>query len=65
MIAENFDIKLDIEAMIHDGVKVSACKSCSDNLCVTNHLSELGIDVVYTGMLLTERLQSDCKVLTF
>jgi len=66
VIAENFDIKLDIESMIHDGIKISACKSCSDNLCVTTHLTDLGIDVLYTGELLTDRLQSsDCKVITF
>ncbi len=64
IIAEKFDIKLDIEAIIHDGVKFSACKSCSDNLCVTNHLTALGVNVLYTGELLTNRLQSDCTFIT-
>jgi hypothetical protein len=66
VVAENFDIKVDVEAMIHDGIKFAACKSCSDNLCVSNQLTELGIDVIYTGQLLTQRLQDDeYKVITF
>jgi len=65
IIADNFEIQLDVEAMIYDGIKISACKSCSDSLCVTNNLVDLGIDVIYTGELLTSRLQSDCKFITF
>ncbi|ERJ11509.1 hypothetical protein [Haloplasma contractile] len=66
VVANNFSIKVDIEAMKHDGIKFNACKSCSDNLCVSNELSALGVDVVYTGEILTDRLQSDeYKVITF
>jgi hypothetical protein len=54
-----------IKAMIADGVMIEACKACADSYGVGEQLSALGIDVKYTGIPLTEKLQSDWKVLTF
>lgn len=51
--------------MIEQGVIVQACKACTDQYKVSNHLSELGVDVKYMGKPLTENLKSDKKILTF
>lgn len=50
--------------MIEDGVKVSACKACADQLGVTPILKDLGIEVIYWGEPLTKLLKEDKKVIT-
>ena len=65
LLVENETLKLDIEAMIHDGIKVIACIGCSNNLGITSQLREIGIEVLGTGKLLTEYLKDDAtKVIT-
>ncbi|QVK20173.1 DsrE family protein [Mycoplasmatota bacterium] len=65
LLVENDSLKLDIEAMIHDGVRVIACIGCSNNLGVTNELLELGIEVMGTGVVLTNFLKEEnTKVIT-
>ncbi|XMB66375.1 DsrE family protein [Mycoplasmatota bacterium zrk1] len=65
LLVENDSLKLDIEAMIHDGVRVIACIGCSNNLGVTNELLELGIEVIGTGVVLTNFLKEEnTKVIT-
>lgn len=64
LISDNPEIQADIKQMLATGITVHACKKCADDLCVSDHLSALGIDVLYTGVLLTEYLKSDAKVLS-
>lgn len=46
------------------GVRVLACKKCAENLGLVDALEALGVEVFYTGALLTEWLQSEDKLLT-
>jgi hypothetical protein len=46
------------------GVYVTACKACADQLGVSDKLEELGIDVQYLGIPLTNVLKNDEKLLT-
>ncbi len=64
LVSENKEIQEEIKKMMALGVLFYACKNCADNLCVTAHLESVGIDVKYTGLLLTQRLQSDAYVIT-
>lgn len=47
-----------------DGVIVTACKACADQLGVRSELKSLGIEVKYWGTGLTEILKSEDKLLT-
>jgi len=46
------------------GVYVTACKACADQLGVTEKLEELGIDVQYLGIALTNVLKNNETLLT-
>ena len=46
------------------GVKVGACQSCAENFGVKEKIAELGIDLQFMGMPLTEILKNDEKLLT-
>ena len=56
--------QLLVREMIDSGVKVEACKACSDNLNATKKLLELGVDVKYMGEQLTKYLKDNEIVLT-
>jgi len=51
---------------IHEaGVKLEACKACSDNYGLSDQLSEMGVEVKYMGKLTTQYLKAGKKILTF
>lgn len=64
LVSENERLQNYVKEMIEAGIHVHACKKCAEDLCVVNHLSNIGVDVMYTGVMLTEFLQSDAKVIT-
>lgn len=62
------DVKLQEQfiSVRDSGVKFNACVVCCDDYGVSDTLSELGIELIHTGEILTESLQSDdVKVITF
>ena len=46
------------------GVKIQACKACSDMYGVTEKLESLDIEVIYMGEPLTDYLKNGWKVIT-
>jgi len=64
LVANDIQIQAEIIDMIHQGVTIEACKACSDNLGVTDHLIKLGINVRYMGQPMTEYIKADEKILT-
>lgn len=64
LISESDMLKEKIKHAIHVGVKVSACKACSDLIGVSDDLSSAGIELKYWGEGLTEILREDGKLLT-
>ena len=58
LAGENGDIQNQIKKLIAEGVHVSACKACADELGVSEALVGLGIEVKYWGAPLTEVIQS-------
>lgn len=65
LLAENKELQTMLYTIQESGVKVSACRVCTDGYAVTEQLESLDIDVTHTGEFLTQALQSDWKVITF
>ncbi len=59
------EINVRLSHMINSGVKLTACKACTDHLDLTESLEQIGVEVVYMGKPLTEKLKRGDKVLTF
>jgi len=64
LVAENEIIQTRLKEMLHDGVKVSACKACADQLGVTDKIEALGIEVKYWGEPLSQILKSNETLLS-
>ena len=65
LISENEEIQKEIKKMMLAGIKFDACKACADMYCVSDKLIDVGIDVRYMGIALTEILKSNKKLMTF
>ena len=59
------EIQNYIKQMKESGIKLEACKACSDYFKVSKKLAEFGVDVKYIGEHLTKYLKEDYKVITF
>ena len=58
LIAEDAEVRVKVEMMVQDGVNVVACLKCADTLEITQSLQTCGIDVYYTGELLSAWINS-------
>ncbi len=65
LLANDEQLAFDIKKMIEKGIKVVACKACSDSYNVSDKLEEMGIEVKYMGKDLTSILKNDEKLITF
>jgi len=64
LVANDTDIQEKIEEAKLEGVHITACRACADQLGVTEQLEKQGIEVIYWGTPLTEILKNDEKLLT-
>jgi hypothetical protein len=64
LVNEDALIQARIQEAQEVGVSVTACKACADQLGVSERLEELGIDVQYLGIALTNVLKNDEALLT-
>ena len=64
LIGSDRQVQTEVLEMIAQGVRVEACRECSDQFGVTMELEKLGIDVKYMGALFTEYLKNGEKVLS-
>lgn len=64
LVAENERIQELIAEARENGIYVTACKACSDQLGVSEILEAHGIDVQYLGIPLTNVLKNDEKLIT-
>jgi len=64
LVSEDADIQNKIKEALEAGVHVTACKACADQLGVTETLKQLGIEVKYWGMPLTEILKNGEHLVT-
>lgn len=64
LVADDEAIQKMIKEVAEKGVKISACKACAEELGVGRKLLDLGIEVEYMGVVLTDALKGDGKVLS-
>ncbi|MDT8337416.1 MAG: hypothetical protein RQ856_06295 [Candidatus Izemoplasmatales bacterium] len=64
VVATDDEVKRKVALMMKQNINVYACKKCAEDLGIEKELSSQHINVMYTGELLTEFLQSDAKVIT-
>ncbi len=64
LVSEDVNIQKMVKEALKEGVHITACKACADQLGVTENLEELKIEVKYWGVPLTEILKSEEKLLT-
>eukprot|EP01156_Anaeramoeba_ignava_P018739 Anaeramoba_ignava/a92774_14.p1 GENE.a92774_14~~a92774_14.p1 ORF type:complete len:113 (-),score=14.15 a92774_14:179-517(-) len=58
LISQDKEIQEKVKAMIDDGVKVTACLKCAENMQIAEGLEACNIDIYYTGELLSEWIKS-------
>ncbi len=64
LVSDDKDIQERVEEALLEGVHITACKACADQLRVTASLEKLGIEVIYWGAPLTKLLKDDEQLIT-
>lgn len=66
LLANDKELQKQFKVVQDSGVRFNACVVCTDDYDVSDTLKELGVDLIHTGEMLTQSLQSDdIKVITF
>lgn len=65
LLTQDDELKAKIAEMKAEGIKLEACKACADQYGVSDSLEQLGIEVKYMGMPLTEYIKKGEHILTF
>lgn len=65
LLSVDEELQAGIGEMKEAGVELVACKACADSYGVSGKLEELGVEVKYMGVALTEMLKGDWVVVTF
>ena len=66
LLAADTELQEQMKVVRDSGVAFNVCVVCSDDYGVSEKMKELGVDLIHTGEMLTEALQSDdVKVITF
>jgi hypothetical protein len=64
LVGTDNQIQAEVVEMINHGISIEACKSCADNLGVTDKLTKLGVNVRYMGQPLTDYIKCGEEILT-
>ena len=64
LVSENAVIQEKVREALDEGVHLTACKACADQLGVTETLEKMSIEVKYWGDPLTKILKNDERLLT-
>ena len=64
LVCENEKIQELIKEAQLEGVHITACKACADQLGASESLKGLDIEVIYSGCPLTQILQNGEKLIT-
>lgn len=65
LLSTDYELQEYIQKIRENGVKLEACKTCADMYGVTQKLSNLGIDVKFMGIPLTQYIKEGRKIITF
>ena len=65
IVRETLKYQEYVKTLIHNEIDVYACKMCADDTGSTELLESLGVNVMYTGNYLAEKIKNpDWEVLT-
>ncbi|UCH13026.1 MAG: DsrE family protein [Bacteroidales bacterium] len=64
LLSEDKELQDYIVKLIESGVAVEACKGCADMYGVSGKLEELGVNVYYTGKVLTDYIKEGRNILS-
>ncbi len=64
LLSEDKELQDYIVKIIESGVVVEACKGCADMYGVSEKLEELGVNVYYTGKVLSDYIKEGRNILT-
>jgi len=66
LLVSDREIQKQFEVVKRSGVKFNACVVCTDDYGISKELKALGVELIHTGEMLTQALQSEhIKVITF
>lgn len=64
LLTEDQELQEQVKSMLEEGIHVLACKGCADSYGVSEKLEEIGVEVKYTGVDLTNFIK-ERHVVTF
>ena len=65
LLTEDADLQDEVRKMRDAGVILDACKACADRYGVSEKLEQLGINVRYMGVPLTDYIKERRNLITF
>jgi hypothetical protein len=65
LLSGDAELQREVAKMKEAGVELVACKACADSYGVSDKLEQLGVEVKYMGVPLSDMLKQDWKVVTF
>jgi len=65
LLTEDKELQDYVGRMIEAGIKVVACKACTDSYGISDAIEKLGIEVKFMGQPLTHILKQNTKLITF
>ena len=65
LLSVDEELQQEIARMKDAGIELVACKACADSYGVSDKLEQLGVEVKYMGVPLSDMLKQDWKVVTF
>jgi hypothetical protein len=64
LVGEDSEIQKLVVEWIEKGIKIEACKACADKYKISDTMKELGVDVKYMGLPLTDYIKGDDYLIT-
>jgi len=64
LLSQDRELQGEVTKMKEAGVVLEACKACADRYGVSGTLSQLGIDVKYMGIPLTEYIKEGRSIIS-
>jgi len=65
LLSTDIEQQSELKKLKEAGVKLQACKACADRYDVAGKLMDMGIEVIYMGLPLTEYIQGNSSIITF
>ena len=65
LLTEDRELQEELAKMKEAGVELQACRRCAELYGVDRQLEEMGIEVIFMGVPLTEKIKEDAHIITF